>query len=178
MIGCGGLIAVVVVLGVILAAAGGGGGAGESTSTTASPPGTAAVRANEGALEDGGMATAEGLKITIVQIIDPYSSPNQFSRPAAGTRFVAFKVLFENVGNRSASVSAFNFKLIDADNFQHNFESIVFDEPSLVGQGQQLGGAAKIEGWIGFEVKEGVGLRELTYDPNPVTTTDHHFRVP
>ena len=91
---------------------------------------------------------------------------------------MALKVLFENVSGRSASVNAFSFKLIDAENFQHNFESVVFSEPSLVGQAQQLGGGAKLEGWIGFEVKDGVVLKELTYDPNPVTTTDHHFRVP
>ena len=177
LIGCGGLIGLVVLVVVIASATGGGGDDKKATSggTTSAP---AAARANEATLAQGESATAEGVKITILQIQDPFVSPNQFSRPDAGNRYVAFKLQIENVGNRNASVNAFSFKLVDAENFQHQAESIVFAEQGLIGQAQSLGGGAKIEGWLGFQVKEGVGLRELTYDPNPFTETDHHFRAP
>ena len=177
MIGCSGLIGLVV-LGVIITMAAGGGGDDEQATSVGTTTAPAAARANEAKLTPGESATAEGITITILQIQDPFASPNQFSRPDAGNRYVAFKLQLENVGNRNASVNAFSFKLVDAENFQHQAESIVFAEQGLIGQGQSLGGGAKIEGWLGFQVKEGVGLKELIYDPNPFTETDHRFRAP
>lgn len=181
LIGCGGLIALGVVIAVIASAADGGSKDSDNKEATASGGTTsapAAPRANEARLAEGESTTAEGLTITLLQIRDPFVSPNQFSRPSAGNRHVAFKVQIENVGNRNMSANAFSFKLVDAENFQHQAESIVFAEQSLLGQAQSLGGGAKIEGWVGFQVKEGVALKELTYDPNPFTETDHRFRAP
>jgi len=172
LLGCGGLLALLV-LGIVIATmAGNSGRNGGGTSAGE------ARRANEATLAAGESATAEGLKVTILEIRDPFESANRFSRPSAGNRFVAFKVQIENVGGGSKSHNAFNFKLLDAENFQHKPESIVFAEQALLGQATQLGGGARIEGWIGFEVKQGVGLKELTYDPNPFTTTDIVFRAP
>ena len=184
MLGCGGLIGLVVVVAIIAVAAGGGSDKATKEPTQAAggqqqaANAPAASRANEATLAEGQSATAEGLKLTLLQIQDPYVSTNQFSRPATGNRFVAFKVQIENVGSREASANAFNFKLLDADNFQRQVTSVVFSEQSLLDQAQSLGGGAKIEGWVGFEVKEGVALKQLTYDPNPFTQTDHIFRAP
>ena len=187
MIGCGGLIGLLVLAGVIGAAAGGSKqkdeGATAKSGTAASgaggTPASPAPKANEGLLAEGQATTAENAKVTIIAIQDPYVPKNQFSRPKAGNRFVAYKVQIEHTG-QSGTVSAngFNFKLRDSENFQHQTASVVFEEQSLLGQAQSLASGTKIEGWVGFEVKEGVTVKELSYDPNPFTNTDNIFRAP
>lgn len=184
LIGCGGLTGVVILIVIIAAVATGGGTKKESAGSSGGgaageqTTGAAGAKDNVATLAEGQAATAENVKLTILQIADPFVSANQFSRPSQGNRYVAFKVQLENVGSRSVSANAFNFKLLDAENFQHQFASVVFPEQSLVGQGQELGSGAKLEGWIGFEVKDGVGLQQLVYDPNPFTKTDIVFQSP
>ncbi|HEY8491661.1 MAG TPA: DUF4352 domain-containing protein [Dehalococcoidia bacterium] len=191
-IGCGGLVGLLLIIVIIAVAASGDGSPGategdRSTEAPAAQPagegtpaGQAATapRENEAALAPGQSATAEGLRITLVEVVDPYISRNQFSRPAPGYRYVAFRVLFENVSDRNQFVSAFDFTLIDTESFQYDPTSVVFDGPALYECPSQLTGGGRCEGWVGFQVREGVGLKDLMYDPNTFTRTDHHFRAP
>ena len=178
-IGCGGLLGLLLLFVVIAVAVSedGGPGATEGDRSTAPPPAEAEAE-NEALLAPGQSATAEGLRITLVEIVDPFVSSNSFSRPKAGHRHVAFRVLIENVSNRNQFVSPFDFTLTDAENFQYDPTSVVFDGPSLYDCPSQLTGGGRCEGWLGFEVREGAGLKDLMFDPNTFTKTDHHFRAP
>lgn len=151
---------------------------GEQTST--SVPGDAATASeteapspNRAALAKGASAVAEDLRITVQDIADPYKSSNQFSEPAKGKHFVAFKVLVENVGEDQQNVSPFDFTLLDDTGFQYDPGFIVFEEAEL--SSADLAGGAKTSGWFGFEVNDGAAPAKLTYDPNPFTDDDIEF---
>jgi hypothetical protein len=90
------------------------------------------------------------VKNPILDIVDPFVSPNQFSRAPAGTRHVAFKLLFENVSERNWIIGSFDLRLTDADEFQSAPAIVVFTEPTLTGA-PPLSGGGKFEGWVAFE---------------------------
>jgi len=191
-----GPVAVVLVLITIMAAASAGGGSKEEAVGSSAKPnqptaaGTPAAAQeaekptqtpepakpkNEAALTVGAGAEAEGIRIAINQILDPYSSENMFDEPDAGMRFVAFDLTVENVSDSSNYFSAFEFKLRDADDFQYEVGISPLVSPRL--ESQDLRGGTKTRGLVGFQVRATARLVELYFDPNLFTKTDILFKA-
>lgn len=143
---------------------------------TETPLRTATPKPNIGVFDVGGVAVAENLRITIDAVSDPYYSTNQFSRPKIGYRFTAIKVTIENVGQNEQSVGPYSFSLTTYDSFQYDPAFLVFGDAEPELSYITLGSGNKTEGWFGFEVKADASLKELKYDPNLFTTTDHLWR--
>jgi len=125
----------------------------------------------------GAVAEAEGVQITLNEIIDSWVSSAEFApdRPDPGKRFVVFDVTIQYVRERGTHFACgFGFRLTDADAFAYDIEFLFDLEPSL--DCIDLGGGEKTRGWIGFEVNEGAVLELLKYDPDPFTTDDIEFR--
>lgn len=166
------------------------GSCGTSTKKNKDAPGTVAPaigekatelpkRDNEATLLVGQSATAQGIRVTILQIVDPFTSANVFSKPADGTRFVAFKLRIENVSDKNHFFNRSNLQLRDAaDETTAPAFGASPDKPSLEDAPSSIAVGANIEGWEAFELPVGVGLKDLIYIPDPFTEPDIHFRAP
>ena len=125
----------------------------------------------------GAVAEAEGVRITLNDIVDPWVSPSQFplDEPSPGKRFVAFDVTLHWVKESGTHFACWTeFTLTDTDAFLFEWELLFDLEPQL--DCVDLGGGQKTRGWIGFEVNEGTPLDLLKYDPDFFTTNDIEFQ--
>jgi len=125
----------------------------------------------------GAVAEAEGVRITLNDIVDPWVSPSEFApdEPDPGKRFVAFDVTIEYVKESGTHFACdINFTLTDAEAFAYEYELLFDLEPAFDCIG--LGGGQKTRGWTGFEVNEGATLDLLKYDPDIFTTDDIEFQ--
>jgi len=133
---------------------------------------------NEATLVVGQSATAQGIRVTILQIVDPFTSANPIAKPAGGTRFVAFKVRIENVSDKNHFFNRSNLRLRHAANEQ---TAPAFgaspDKPSLEDAPDSIAAGANIEGWEAFELPIGMALKDLIYVPDPFAGPDIHFRA-
>ena len=121
----------------------------------------------------GATAEAEGVRVTLNEIIDPWLS-DTFMQPDPGRRSVAFDVTIQHVDGGTQSVSAFDFMLSDAEDFLYN--ATFGPDPIL--DSIDLGSGQKTRGWVAFEVNEGTPLKLLKYDPNVFTAKDIEFQFP
>jgi len=106
------------------------------------------------------VAEAEGIRITITDIIDPWDC-----WPEPGMRCVAFEVMGENVSDSPRFFVARRFTLTDTDRFQHQ---IHHDEPQPRLRTQELRPGTRTQGFIAFEIRELAVLGELYYEPGVV----------
>jgi len=122
----------------------------------------------------GATAEAEGVRVTLNEIVDPWLS-DTFMEPDAGRRFVAFDVTIQNVDGGTQIAAPFGFKLSDAEDFAYDW-SMSGPDPGL--HFIDLGSGQKTRGWVTFEVNGGTPLKLLKYDPDPFTTNDIEFQFP
>lgn len=128
----------------------------------------------------GAVAEAEGVRVTLHEIRDPFVSNNPFAQAPQGKRFVAFDVTVERTRSPGHYASCGSFKLVDQGGFVSDFSGgalgAVMADNLPVLSGAQIGEGEKVRGWCGFEMGAGARLAVLKYDPNPVTTSDIEFR--
>ncbi len=179
-IGCAGIVALFVIFAIIAAASGGGDSSSSGDSTSdASSPRTVDVRVPlaEGAVGEIAPEGVESRKsrVTIVRIMDPVVSTNQFSKPKPGTRWIGFEVIHENIGTRE--IGSLDWKLRDTMDNEHDDDIIgpVIDLPDLDPIYSDLTPGGKKQGWIYFEVPEGAGIKWLRADPNVFAKGDLYF---
>lgn len=182
-IGCGALVGIFIVIMIIAAAAGGGsedGSNGSGGSSSSSKSADVRVTLAEGAV---GEIAPEGndarkSRVTIVRIMDPVVSSNQFSQPKAGMRWIGFEVIHENVGTRE--ISSLTWKLRDTNDNEHDQDVVgpVVDMPDLDPFYADLTPGGKKQGWIYFQVPEGAGIKWLRADPNTFLKGDLYFDAP
>lgn len=115
------------------------------------------------------------LRVTLVQFVDNAPSANQFTKPAAGKKFVAFEFLIENVG--TAETAGLDWKLRDTGDFEtgQSFTAGV-GGPALPSTVLTPGG--KVTGWVVFEIGQSTGVKWLRADPNPFLKNDLYFDAP
>jgi hypothetical protein len=123
----------------------------------------------------GAVAEAEGIRMTFLEKVDPWTAYGQFEEPPAGNIYVAVKIAMENVGKRDHDLwpSNFSLKTSSFDGEVTYFKA----EPDLFAAGPflTLSNGARAEGWVTFTVAQGAQLRLLKYDPDPLTTSDIEF---
>lgn len=177
-IGCAGIVAVFVII-AIIGVASGGGDSGSSDTPPASGTGTVDVRVPlaEGAVGEIAPEGGESRKsrVTIVRIMDPVVSTNQFSQPKAGMRWIGFEVIHENIGTRE--IGSLDWKLRDTMDNEHDQDIVgpVVDLPDLDPVYTDLTPGGKKQGWIYFQVPEGAGIKWLRADPNLFAKGDLYF---
>ncbi|WP_322819708.1 DUF4352 domain-containing protein [Tepidiforma sp.] len=184
-IGCGALVGILIVIGIVVAAAGGGGSGDQSSDTAAERTpgsGSADVRVTlaQGAVGEvapGGDASRKS-RVTVVRIMDPVVSTNQFSQPKAGMRWIGFEVIHENIGTKE--IGSLDWKLRDTNDGEHDIDIIgpVVEMPDLDPVYSDLTPGGKKQGWIYFQVPEGAGIAWLRADPNIFAKGDLYFDAP
>jgi len=183
-IGCGALIAIGIVIVIAVAATSGGGSSDSSDTASRAAPGSNGgdvhVALAEGAVGEvapGGDASRKS-RVTIVRIMDPVVSTNQFSQPKPGTRWVGFEVIHENVGTKE--ISSLDWKLRDTNDGEHDVDVVgpVVEMPALDPFYSDLTPGGKKQGWIYFQVPEGAGIKWLRADPNIFMKGDLYFDAP
>lgn len=163
----GAIVAVVVLLGIVIAAAGGG-------DDDDSAGGDVHVALEEGAT---GIIFPERIeekqtRVTIVRIVDPATSDNQFTQPGAGNRYWAVEVQIENVGTQE--VNGLDWKLRGSNDFE-------YDRAFVTGVGPELEvfinltPGAKQQGLVVFEIPSDVTPKWLRADPNVFLANDLYF---
>lgn len=115
----------------------------------------------------GSISEAEGIRVTLNQIVDPWTD----IEAASGSRFVAFDVTLENLGaevHEVPEIDGYEFILTDADAYAYsrNYISGV-PEPGLASLPIEPG--EKLRGWIWFEIGAAAALSSLQYDANSDT---------
>lgn len=170
--GCGGLIALVVLVIVIVAVSSAGGSKSNSKSNATGQT-SAGKGANVGQYSTGGSATSKELAMTLTTISDPYTSPNQFTQPKAGNRFVVYHVTAKDVDTRPHTVNEFSFKLKTDDNHVYDPSIVVTSDTGF--KAFNLSTGEITEGDVAFEVPQGAKIVELKYD-NGIGSDDLFWR--
>ncbi len=125
----------------------------------------------------GAVAEAEGVQITLNEIIDPWISTAEFAfdEPGPGNRFVAMDITIQYTKDSGTHFACdINFRLTDAEAFAYDAAILIDLEPSL--KCIDLGGGQKTRGWMGFEIGGGAIMDLLKYDPDFLTTNDIEFQ--
>src|SRR5688572_10344513 len=68
----------------------------------------------------GGIAENKDYKLTLVEWTDPFQSPNQFSKPKDGNRWIVTKVLIETTNTGKVGAAGSYFKVKDTDGYQYD----------------------------------------------------------
>ncbi|MGK2966013.1 MAG: DUF4352 domain-containing protein [Tepidiformaceae bacterium] len=172
-LGCLGILgaigALVVVLIVIIAAA-----VGSDTSEEGSDVHVSLADGASGVIFPGRLDEKK-TKVTLVRVIDPATSDNQFTQPDAGNRYWAVEVQIENVGTQE--VNGLDWKLRGSNDFEYDreFVSGVGAELELF---TNLTPGAKQQGLVVFEIPADVTPKWLRADPNPFIANDLYFDAP
>lgn len=183
-IGCGSLVGILIVIGIVIVAIGGGGDDQNSDTAAGRTPssGSADVRVTlaEGAAGEvapGGDASRKS-RVTVVRIIDPVVSNNQFSQPKAGMRWIGFEIIHENIGTKE--IGSLDWKLRDTNDGEHDIDIIgpVVETPKLDPFYSDLTPGGKKQDWTYFQVPEGAGIKWLRADPNIFAKGDLYFDAP
>ena len=131
---------------------------GTSDATPAAPEDAAATDAVAPPLTVGGSDTTSGFNVTLLQVVDPWTSNNQFESPDAGNRFVAVEL---NMVNSTDEIKPFStllgLEVIDSLGQRWNPAFAGVDLPQLDGD---VAPGQNIRGWQVFEVPaDATGLR-------------------
>ncbi len=113
-------------------------------------------------------------RLTLVKIVDPAQSTNEFIKPDEGKRFVLLQVLIENAG--TSGVTSGSWVLRDRNDFEYE-EDLA---PTGFAEGEplgffELGPGAKKQGIVVFEIPEDAQIRFVKFDPNPFTSGEIYF---
>lgn len=172
--GCLGILgavgALVIILIVIIAAAAGGSDGSE-------PGSDVHVTLADGA---SGVIFPERLdekktKVTLVRVLDPATSDNQFTQPDAGNRYWAVEVQIENVGTEE--VNGISWKLRGSNDFEYDREFVTGIGAELE-PFTNLTPGAKQQGLVVFEIPADVTPKWLRADPNIFAANDLYFDAP
>lgn len=126
----------------------------------------------------GAVAEAENVRVTLLEVTDPWTGDGTLWGPQPGTKYVAIRVAVENLGGGDHDLDSTNFHLKTSS---FDGEVTFFKaEPDLFAAGPflDLSPGARAEGWVTFVVAEPAQLTMLKYDPDIFTTKDieFHFR--
>jgi len=103
--------------------------------------------------------------ITVTKIIDNAASPDEFSTPDKGNKFVAIEVLYENRTNdQQLNYNPFDWKLIDSDGYHYEMDMNSVKEPSL--HDGTLNPGQKSRGWITFQTTKGAKNFKGQFQPD------------
>lgn len=104
--------------------------------------------------------------ITITKFIDNAPSPDEFTKPEEGKKFVAAEVLYENTtGDKQLDYNPFDWKLIDGDSYSYEIDIMnSAKEPSL--HAGTLNTGQKARGWVNFQIPKEARELKLQFTPN------------
>jgi hypothetical protein len=113
---------------------------------------------SSGPLTVGSTDNTSGFDVTLLQVVDPWTSTNQFESPDAGNRFLAVEL---NMVNTTDEIRPFStllgLEIIDSLGQRWNPAFAGFDLPQL---GGDVAPGENIRGWQVFEVPaDATGLR-------------------
>jgi hypothetical protein len=135
------------------------------SSTGGAPPTRAAGRATPAAQPTaaskpnvGDTVSANGGKYRLNGLEDNLEG-SEFSKPAAGKRWIAFDITIEAVS--AISYSPFDYSVQDSDSFVYEPEFIFVDEPGPDLSSGDLGPGGTVRGWVFFEIPAKATLTTL-----------------
>jgi len=130
-----------------------------NTGETVSAPAASEVKPQAKTVtgEVGKPVTLNLARITVVSADLDYKSPDEFTQPKAGNRFVAAEVLYENTGEDKLSYNPFDWKLSDSSGFSYD-QGYSGKGPEL--HSGDLAPGEKARGFITYEVpRTATGIR-------------------
>jgi len=169
------IIPLVLVVIIIIAAIAGGGGddatkvgtAGDVPRSEGSPTTASAAGAGQSAgstFKVGEVVRKGSLDATVLSSA-PFTSTNQFAKPAAGKQFYAVELSLKNTGTKPATLSSLlQFKLRDSSNAQYDVAFTVGKEPKFP-EGELTGGTTN-RGFVTFEIPTGATGLQFVFDAN------------
>jgi len=120
------------------------------TGDTSASGGSASSSAPAQAFKIGDVVKLGDAQVIVHGVKDPFVSTNQFSKPAAGSRYVTVDTEVKNLSKKPASYSSIaQFKLQDSTNQSFNVTIVGDNLPSLDGEAPVGGGR---RGTLAFEV--------------------------
>lgn len=109
-----------------------------------------------------GMEDTLEAQVTVLKVVDPAKSGDQFSKPKKGNRYVGIQIKIKNIGTDVyADAPANGANLVDQDS--QSFDASLFDEVKPgIGQPKISPGDERV-GFLTFEVPEDAKLRTFQF---------------
>lgn len=166
------LVLVVIFISAAIASAGGNdakkvGTAGDVPRSEGSPTtaASAATTAPANSTFKVGDVVRKGTLEATVLSSAPFTSTNQFVKPAAGNKFVAVELQVKNTGTKSAALSSLlQFKLRDSSNAQYDVAFTIGKDPKFP-EGELSAGTTN-RGFVTFEVPQAATGLQFVFDAN------------
>ncbi len=123
----------------------------------------------------GTVTTAGGVKnkVTINKITDPATSSNSFEQPKPGNHYMTVAVTIENVGSKETTGVDTKLRMTDGTEYGQTFASGI--GASDLNSIKSLTSGGKTDAVFAFEVKDGLTIQWLKFDPNIFATGDLYF---
>ena len=122
----------------------------------------------------GGTGTTSGLQVTLMQVVDPWTSGNAFETPSVGQRFVAVELTITNTTDEMQTFSTLlGLEVRDASGQRWNAGLYGLDLPQL---GGDIPPGGLMRGWQVFEVGDGGGALQLVVKGS-LTATGTTFQL-
>lgn len=133
------------------------------TETKSSDGGNGSV--NSAPLTPGSSIKVGSATITLNEVVDPFTSRNQFIQPKPGERFVAVDVTITNDGEKPYEYNTlFDWKAQLTDATVYSADTAVIGALSpFLGTGKLETKGDQSRGWVGFAVKADQPLREVRF---------------
>lgn len=118
-------------------------------------------------LEPGAVAEADGVRVTLLQVTDPWEAFAEADTPEEGYRYVQAAVTLENRSGEDITTGFGAFAFVSGDGTASRGKRVEGAEPYLITQ--TIADEAVVQGLVVGEVKEGEAFSGLMFDPQNAT---------
>lgn len=117
----------------------------------------------------GDTTEAKGSKYIVNEVRDPVVPTNQFSKPAAGMRWLAIDVTQEGTAPGGDDYNPFYFSIQDDKAFVYQRGGLGGPEPRL--SSGKLAAGQKVRGWVTFEIPADAKVISIMTQPEAIGGT-------
>ena len=118
-------------------------------------------------VEPNAVAEADGVRVTLLQVTDPFEPGPAADPPEQGYRYVQIAVTLENRSGEDITTGFGAFTFVSEDGSGRQGKRVQGVEPYLITQA--IADEAVLQGLLVGEVKEGSQLAGITYDADSAT---------
>ncbi len=124
-------------------------------------------------IEKNAAAEADGVRVILHQVTDPWVEPDGADPPAPGYRYVEIAVTVENRSGDRVTTGFDDFVFVSGDGSQR--EGLKIDGITPFFDHQEMAADTVVQGFVIGEVRDRSTLARIEYDADPTTTVRATF---
>lgn len=114
--------------------------------------------------------------VTVKKIVDNAPSPDEFTTPESGKKFVAIEVMYENpTTDKQINYNPFDWKLIDSDAYNYDADMNTAKTPEL--NSGTLNPGQKARGWITFQTAKDAANFKAQFAPSWIDNSNVEIQL-